>query len=439
MERRPLIVVRVNYSDSVFENGAAVWHQKFFGTDAHELNHYYETISYGRFGFAEAEESDGVQDGIVTVTLNKNHPDYDIGSNTDILNVFQPDMQSALIKTDAAVDYSKYDQDENGAITPDELTIIFILAGNEDAFSGDNASAGVWAHSSCIYSPLSTPNLDGVSLMGCAKSGNYAVFGERHIDPCLYRDAENQCVEYNEDATIGIIAHELGHAAFDLPDLYDTSNASAGIGYFGLMGSGLWGMQSASDTYGNTPTSMMAWSKVQNGWLLPEVVAEEVQSGATLNDTASANYNVLMLPIGDSQCFMLENRSTDGYDAGLNVINGYYRGGMAVWHIDQNVIDDGKLLNIVNADAEHKGVDLEEANEADLAEAGEPGLDDDYRFPGHARSLYWQGNKTNFSVETTPSSRRYDGSNSGVTISNVSAPGPIMQATLTNPNREATP
>lgn len=418
-EHRPLLVVRVNYSDITFRSSAANWSQKIFGSAEHELNHYYEAISGGRFGFAMAQEDDGDADGVVTVTLNKAHPNYDINDISDVANVFQPDLQAALVKTDAAVDYALYDTDGNGAITPDELLIIFILAGKEYSFYDDPYSAGVWAHQSCIYSPTNTPSLDGVSVMGCAKAGNYAVFGERHIQ-------EN--IGYDEDATIGIIAHELGHAAFDLPDLYDTSNASAGIGYFGLMASGMWGMKDAQDSYGNTPVPMMAWSRIHNGWIHPETVEQTDTAGIALNDTASETYNIAMLLVGNGQCFLLENRSGDGYDAGLNIIYGYYRGGLALWHIDQAVIDNGSVMNVVNADASHKGVDLEEAAEA--------GLDDDYAFPGHARNLFWLGNSTRFAADTTPSSRRYDGSDSGVSVTDISAPGPVMTCSVTNPNAE---
>lgn len=419
VEQRPLLVIRVNYSDIAFRNGAASWHDKIFGNDEHQLNHYYKTISQNRFSFVQAEETDGAADGIVTVSLSKPHPDYDINSASDISNVFQPDLASALEKSDTYVDYSMYDKDSNGAITADELLIVFILAGNEDAFSGNNDSHGVWAHQSCLYSSAITPKPDGVSVMGCAKNGNYAVFGERHIDPSI---------DYDEDASIGIIAHELGHAALGLPDLYDTSGASAGIGYFGLMASGMWGQKDAHDLIGATPVSMSAWSRLHNGWFVPQTVSTVSQQPRSLSDTASDDYAIIRLPIGEKQCFLIENRSTDGYDAGLNIIKGVYRGGLAIWHIDQGVIDAGQSTNTVNADASHKGVDLEEANAA--------GLDESFDYPGHAKNLFWRGNSTAFTADTSPSSRRYDGSDSGVAVTGISTPGPVMDLVITNPNQE---
>lgn len=427
-ETRPMLVVRVNYSDTFFQNNAAVWHEKIFGTGMHDLNHYYKINSRDLFAFSAAQESDGAADGIITVTLSKAHPDYDINSQLNTLTMLYPDLHDALVNTDAAIDYAMYDTDANGAITPDELVIIFIVAGNEDAFSGNNNLAGVWAHASCV-DQSNAPTLDGVSLMGCTKSGKYAVFGERHIDTCYSKDPNGQCIGYNEDASIGIIAHELGHAAFDLPDLYDTSGQSAGIGYFGLMGSGLWGKADADDAYGGTPVSFMAWSQAQNGWVVPEPYSATSDKGLTLYDTAHAAYNIAYLPMGGSECILIENRSPDGYDAGLNIINGAYQGGMAIWHIDQSVINAKQLFNQVQTDADHKGIDLEEANNA--------GLDSANTFAGDARNLFYQDNSPAFSATTEPSSHRYDGSDSGIAVTQISTRGPVMTAVVTNPNEEA--
>ena len=413
-ETRPMLVIRINYNNIAFRNSASTWNAKIFGNEPHQLNHYYRSISYGRFGFAAAEENDNADDGIITVSLDKNHPDSGFGTS------IHPDLAAALRLADSYIDYSRYDRNGNGAITPDELQIMFIVAGYEDAFAGGEHPA-VWAHQSCTLG-TNAPTLDGVRLMDCQSGGNYAVFGERHTD---------KSINYDHDATIGIIAHELGHAVFDLPDLYDTSNRSAGIGYFGLMASGMWGQESLSDPFGNTPVSMSAWSKIRNGWIRPDIIMDTAYTDIALSDTDTPEYNIALLPIGQSQCFLIENRSTGGYDAGLNIIKGFYRGGLAVWHIDQNIIDRGYPSNTVNTDAAHKGVDLEEASHA--------GLDDNVKFPGDARNLFYRGNETRFNDSTDPSSRRYDGSKSGVAISGITDPGSIMQAVVANPNKALNP
>lgn len=424
-EIRPLLVIRVNYSDYSFRDSASAWHDKIFGEAPHELNDYYEKISYGHFRFAAVQESDGTNDGIITVSLNEKHPDYKVDDNDNFQNVFQPDLKKALSLSNDFVDFTAYDSDGNGAITPDEMLVMFILSGSEMAFSTNTDVPGIWAHQACTGSQ-NTPELDGISVMGCSSGGNYAVFGERHIDQCD-QIAGGKCVKYDHDATIGIIAHELGHAAFGLPDLYDTSNKSAGIGYFGLMSAGMWGRASATDLYASTPVSMTAWSKMVNGWVQPEVLGEVNEAPASFQDTASDSYNIVLLPASKHECFLIENRSTDGYDAGLNAIHSYYRGGLAIWHIDQSVIDKGMTTNAVNADKDQKGVDLEEA--------ARPELDLSPRNPGNSHNLFWQGNATSFTETTSPDSKRIDGSSSGVRVTDVSAANPVMTAVITNPNK----
>ena len=53
----------------------------------------------------------------------------------------------------------------------------------------------------------------------------YLKFGERQGS-----SSSDTC-----DATIGVIAHELGHLNFILPNLNCTSGTCEGIGIFGLM------------------------------------------------------------------------------------------------------------------------------------------------------------------------------------------------------------
>ncbi len=410
-EARPLLVVRVNYNDVQFQNAPDTWSQKIFGNEEHELNHYYQEISNGHFSFVRTDEREGrVNDGIMTVKLDKNHPDSDSDS------IIHSDFFQALTEIDSSIDFAPYDQNADGYITSDELLIMFIVAGNEDAFSGLTNEPGVWAHQSCTR-PSNTPQLDNVRLMGCSFGGNYAVFGERHHDS----NSQN-------DATIGIIAHELGHAAFKLPDLYDISGQSAGIGYFGLMGSGLWAKEDPNDLFGNTPVHMMAWSKIHNNWITPEVVSAADLQQTTLIQSASPDSNIVKIPIGPDEYFLLENRNMAGYDRGLASLNGTFQGGLAIWHIDQHIIDTYTILNRVNADPFHKGVDLEEADKSEM--------DGDKNAPGHAENLYYYGHKTEFNAHTSPSANRYDGTQSGVAISNITYPGELIDATVTNPNQE---
>lgn len=420
----PTLVIQLEYKDKTFTKNALSWSNRIFGigTDingTNRMNSYFQEVSVGKFSFSRAMENDGTaNDAVVTIRLNKDHPDS--GSDDTI----HPDLKLALLKADESVDFAFYDSDHNGAITPDELIIIFIIAGYEEAYSSAYHPS-VWAHQSCVAS-YNTPEVDGVTVMGCASNGDYALFGERHG---------------NHDATIGIIAHELGHSAFRLPDLYDTVDSKfSGIGYFGLMGYGSWGstygdINRTEKQQGNTPVHFSAWSKIYNGWATPqEDTLQEIKGSnqvVTLYETASDDYNIVKISYTDKEYFLLENRNNNGYDRGLYGLKGYFEGGMAIWHIDENIIDARYIANQINNDVNHKGVDIEEADNPNI-DAGyinkyNPGLGDE-------SNLFYLGNRTVFNNNSSPNSKSYNGISTGISVSEISTRDTYMTATVTNPN-----
>jgi M6 family metalloprotease-like protein len=401
--QKPMLAILLSYNDVSFTSGVSVWGTKLFGTNPKELNHYYNEVSLGEFGLVPADENEStLNDGIISITLDKNHPDS--GSE----NTIHPDLKQALEAADAYIDYALYDTNNDAKISSDELALLFIVAGNEDAYSGANASEGVWAHSWCTQA-INTPLLDGVSLMGCASGGSFALFGERHN-----KDGDDH------DATIGIIAHELGHSIFSLPDLYDIDDSSGGIGYFGMMGTGNWGREIA-EFAGNTPTHFCAWSKVTLGWVNPELITQTNALSVELHESASTAFNIFKLPIGVNEYFLLENRNNNGYDRGLYPITGTFSGGLAIWHIDENIIANKLYLNEVNADETHKGVDIEEAAFA-LLDASSSSI-------GHEKNLYYSGN-----IDLFDASQSYSGTPTGIRVETISTRGAAMHATLSNPN-----
>ncbi len=392
---RSLLVVQISYNDiAITDSDPSVWSHLIFGNQEGQLNHFYAQNSKNKFNFLPVSENYGTpDDGIMSVKLLKNHPNP--GNNFRRLH---PDFKDALTQLDPYINFARFDNNNNGAISSEELLIIFIVAGNEEAY-GPSTLPGIFAHQYCTTSNT-TPELDNVTLMGCSTKGNYAVFGERHDDN-------------RRNASIGIIAHELGHAAFGLPDLYDTTPSeepdSAGIGYFGLMGAGMWGTKAFGAPEGTSPTHMCAWSKIQNGWVEPEIVNADIYLHVSLNETASDHYNVIKIPINESEYFLLENRNNRGYDRGLYAIDGLFRGGMALWKINENIIRHNINTNSVNADKDNKGVDLIEANRATL---------DLSTFEhGHEKNLFYNNNLSRY--------------NEGViTIENISTRGEIMSATI---------
>lgn len=391
---RPLIIIRIEFNDYQFRSSATVWSQKIFGSSEGQLNHYFNEISYGKFQFQAANETDGVNDGIITVHLDENHPD-NLEDKIDRL-------ASAARLADGSINFSQYDSNGNRAISSDELQIMFLVAGGELATS---AHPGIWAHSWCMSS-TTAPTLDNVKLMSCNNSGNYSAFGEKHFN-----------AKSGNDATIGIIAHELGHSEFNLPDLYDTAADanSAGIGNFGLMGGGSWAYKQGDDYVGQTPVHMVGWSKVRCNFISPMIIDTNIK-GLEVNATASMGYTLYKVPTGIfGEYFLLENRAAIGYDRGLYSLNGEgnYMGGLSILHIDDNLLSSCINDNNCNNNELHKLVDVEEAN-------NDSGLDNDWSYEGHYNNLFFAENIDNFTPDTTPNSNRYDGVSSGINIINIS-------------------
>ena len=421
--KQPMLVVLLSYNDVAITETTGTWKNRMFGSaQKGELNHYYNTISNSQFEFIAVGDDGNVSGGVVLVNLNYNHPGSE--TLTDSLtsaSILSTEFDNALTKvaTDG-FDFSFYDDDNDGNISTDELTIVFIMAGEEEAYSGNTKyEKGVWAHVDCT-SPSDTPQVSGVNVLGCQGGGKYAIFGENHYD-----NAQDFHM-----ATVGIIAHELGHAVFDLPDLYYGS--ASRIGQYGLMGYGSWGIATVNAFPGSTPTHMTAWSKIKTGWYTSQQVHSDENMTIDLFATGDTAYNIIKTPLfnSSSEYFLLENRGTTGYDEALKMVkkDGNYVGGVAIWHIDADVVTANYATNKINASASHKGIDLEEAagvsNDAYQSE-GEPEL-----------NLFYSGNVDAFTPNSRPSTNLYDGSVTYLFVSEISVPGIQMSVKINNPSAQ---
>ena len=195
-----------------------------------------------------------------------------------------------------------------------------------------------------------------------------------------------------EDGRVGVFAHEFGHV-LGLPDLYDTSYRSEGVGNWCLMGGGSWGGG------GNKPTRMSCWCLSKLGWIKPITAKTGVYTLDTLEASAKDCLWVWTGGKSGPEYFMLENRQAKGRDSALP------GSGLAVWHIDENRSDNTNPLayqvGLMQADGKR---DLE------LAKNGGDAAD---LFPGSLK-------RTSFNDKTRPSSRAHDGSSTRVSLSSIS-------------------
>lgn len=410
----PVLVLLVSFSNRSFSTSVDSWRDKFFGTTGKTVRTYYEETSQTGFRFTPVSDSSGSNDGIVSVTLNYNHPNT--GTSTGDAN--RAVVRDALLAADPYVNFATYDSNGNGSLSVNELHLVTVLAGYEYSYGAAcGNSPSVWGHRwSLGFGSVSAPTLDGKVVGSYLYGGGYTQQGEWHCDHA---------------ATIGILCHELGHD-IGLPDLYDTDGGSEGIGVFGLMGSGSWG-RAASDSYqGTTPVHLCAWSKIAMGFASPTVLSSA--GTFTAYQAGSSTYNVFRINTSlSSQYFLIENRQLNGFDAGFyatfsSASGGTGGGGLAIWHIDTTKTSRYPTYNDVNADETRKGVDIEEANEGLV---GRCELDEEIN-RGNRHHLWYAGHQTRFADNTVPNSRLYSGASTGIEISNISAAGAAMNFTYGN-------
>lgn len=184
----------------------------------------------------------------------------------------------------------------------------------------------------------------------------------------------------------GTTIHEFGHT-LGLPDLYDVTGWSNGVGAWDLMCTGGWaGDPRAGAPEGVIPTNLSAWCRYDRGWVNPVVVTNPDTlvtiraSAIDTNQYSLAGQTMVKVPISSTEFFLIENRQQDikqkdtiivDVEDGvvISVDHGEYDfflpgSGILIWHIDDEVIsvwnDSG--YNMVQIDPKHKGIDLEEAD-----------------------------------------------------------------------------
>lgn len=205
------------------------------------------------------------------------------------------------------------------------------------------------------------------------------------------------------DLSIGTFCHENGHLLCRFPDMYDYGErdgdtaASAGIGNYCLMGSG-----NHLDN-GRSPSPVCAYLRDLAGWC-----DNEIDLGAPgAFQARHGDYNSVMKfrSSKPNEYFLVENRTKMDLDRGGT------SSGLAVYHCDilgsnelqQGTADKHYQCALLQADGErHLELNVNQGDGADLFGAT-PGV--------------------TLSSQSRPNSREWDGRDSGLVISDISAAG----------------
>jgi immune inhibitor A len=275
--------------------------------------------------------------------------------------------EDAIDLANAAVNFSQYDNDGDGFVE----ALVIVCAGTGGEQSGNKND--IWSHKWNI-----TPKtVDGVKI-------------DRYFMA-------------PEDGRVGVMAHELGHLLCALPDLYDTDYTSKGTGAWDLMAGGSWGGG------GNTPAHPTAWCKYKTGWVNPTVIFNQ-EMDVTVRPYKDFK-DVFKLPVGDinsKEYFLISNRRQVGFDASIP------GEGLLIEHIDENKTG--------NTDESHYLVDIEQADGLRQLNTNANGGDATDPFP--------TASNTQFTFGSNPSSKAYSGSDSKVSITNITRSGSNITAKI---------
>jgi len=153
------------------------------------------------------------------------------------------------------------------------------------------------------------------------------------------------------------------------------------------MAGGAWGADGSSPWY---PAHMVAWSKIELGWLMPVLLTADTV-GLQL---APVETNPVVYQIDhtndNSEYFLLENRQKIGFDQNM------FNSGLLIWHIDTQLTSGWGPNN----NEPHYGVGLEQADGLYHLENGMNRGDGGDPFPGNT-------NSPTFDDDTIPNSHSY--------------------------------
>jgi hypothetical protein len=147
-----------------------------------------------------------------------------------------------------------------------------------------------------------------------------------------------------------------------------------------------------------------AYLKNESGWATS---VTPITPGITASVAAGDN-DFYLYEKSSTEYFIVENRQKSGRDASLP------DAGLAIWHVDELGSNNYEQMTA----SQHYECSLEQADNRFDLENGTNG--------GDADDLFGSPYKTTFSDSTGPDSKWWDGSNSGLSMSSISAPAATM-------------
>jgi len=372
------------FEDNLFGDGDTYYYYR-------GLQYYYKQASYQQltidgsvYGWYQAEHE-----------RTYYHPNNNNSYPEDTLRREQLIFEAIDAADDAGADFSQYDNDGDGEVD----YFLVVWTGPHGAWA-----SFWWGYQTRIH-VLANKTVDGVRF------GTYSWQWEQYYG--FNGDPPNP-PRWDPLVTI----HETGHA-LGLPDYYDYDDGQGPDG-------GCGGMDMMDANHGDHN----CFSKYCLGWLSPTVAFTNLNDEEIQKSNAYADAVVFMPgfdPVSPwSEYFMAQVRKREGNDNYSK--NGYYPtdGRMAIWHVDAQVEEGASwplyyAFKYDNSYTEHKLLRLMEADGLEEIETGD----------GYADIGDYYNDGEELSPTSTPNSDKYDGSNPGITVDDISVPGDTMTADFT--------
>lgn len=357
--QRRALALMVDFEDNPGKKTSAHFHKLLFDDqNPASMRSFYRDVSYGQLD-VEGVVSDG------WIRAPRPYSWYTNGSSGTGAD---PRNSRALLK-DVLTIYCKthglggFDLDGDGFM--DGLFMIFAGTGAESEPDAVKRKNMIWSHKWILPK----------------------VFTNQGVKAYAYFTAP-------EDGQVGVFAHEFGHF-LGLPDLYDTSYNSKGIGRWCLMAGGSW------NGSGKVPARFSAWCLSTLGWIKPvNVKSAQKLTLPPIATDANACYRLWTQGKTGKEYFLIENRQLVGRDTKLP------GAGLALWHVDENQPHNDNSLAykvaLVQADGKR---DLEfNRNDGDAGDV----------FPGSVKVT-----KVNDTNAAHPHTRSNSGTATGVSLANI--------------------
>lgn len=342
--KRPILVIYVQFNDSTGSPVSDAYitdmitNKSKFGT----LAHYYDLNLSGY------PDISIIDNKIYHVTLDTNGKAYGNDFASIRAEVILPALQKVA---NQGFDFSKYATSglSGNDITRETCTPLLLVHANEAAVT--TGSCTIWGHA---YRNGTGITMGGHALMQAQ------VFGAFHQGTDWF--------------SLGIIAHESGHALFNFPDLYDTDLSDGkieGFGSYSLMSAGSWGYTADKPKAGMCPVNLDGYNIAR----VDKALCKEITTSGPQQLASPYEPHLVMTPKVKGEWYILQPRCYKDYDEGLRtLLNGATKNGVLVMHRDPWADDVTSTSNMCAHIIEAHGGD----QHLRINDGGNPGEETDF-------------------------------------------------------------